>query len=59
LELLNSGELEDTGQLHSLEVTFNFKDGSEVYAIDPRIDAIFDGIDRSGAPSSDNLMATE
>ena len=59
VEILNRGEVESAFQLHSLDVTLYLNDGTEVSTKEPVIDAIFDEIDRCGAPCADVVLATE
>jgi hypothetical protein len=59
VEILNSGDVEMVVQLHSLEVTFTMKDGSEIRTVEPIIDAIFAEIEKCGQPCSQIAIATE
>jgi hypothetical protein len=59
IEILNSGEVEMVAQLHSLDVIFTLKDGSEIRTVEPAIDAIFQEVDRCGQICSDLILATE
>lgn len=59
ITILNSGEVEQVFQLHNLTVTLMLKDGQEVKTVEPRIDAIFDEVQKCGAPCSDIMLATE
>ena len=59
VEILNTGEVEMAVQLHSLDVTFMMKDGSEIHTVEPTIDAIFDEIEKCGEPCSQIALATE
>jgi hypothetical protein len=59
VEILNTGEVEMVVQLHSLDVTFTMKDGSEIHTVEPQIDAIFAEIEKCGQPCSQIMMATE
>ena len=59
VEILNSGDVEMVVQLHSLEVTFTMKDGSEIHTVEPQIDAIFAEIEKCGDPCSQITLATE
>ena len=59
VEILNSGDVEMVVQLHSLDVTFTMKDGSEIQTVEPTIDAIFAEIEKCGQPCSQIAVATE
>lgn len=59
VEILNSGNVEMVVQLHSLDVTFTMKDGSEIHTVEPQIDAIFAEIEKCGDPCSQIVLATE
>jgi hypothetical protein len=57
--ILHSGEVEQVFQLHSLEVTFYMKDGSQIQTTEPAIDAIFQEVENCGAPCEGIALATE
>lgn len=59
VEILNSGNVVTVFQLHNLDVTLIMNDGSEVHTVEPTIDAIFDEIEKCGAPCSKIMLATE
>jgi hypothetical protein len=59
VEILNSGDVEMVVQLHSLDVIFTMKDGSEIQTVEPTIDAIFAEIEKCGQPCSQIAIATE
>lgn len=59
VSLLKTGQVEQVVQLHSLKVTLYFKDGQQVDTIEPVIDAIFDEIQKCGAPCSNIVLAME
>jgi hypothetical protein len=59
VEILNSGDVEMVVQLHSLDVIFTMKDGSEIQTVEPTIDAIFAEIEKCGQPCSQIAVATE
>jgi len=59
VEILNLGDVETVFQLHNLEVTLMMKNGNEVHAVEPVIDAIFDEVNKCGAPCSNIMLATE
>lgn len=59
VEILNTGEVEQIFQLHNLQVTFLMKDGQEISTIEPSIDAIFQEVQKCGAPCSNIMLATE
>ncbi|MEM7112303.1 MAG: META domain-containing protein [Chloroflexota bacterium] len=57
--LLNSGQVTEAFQTHSLEVTLFTVDGNRVTTIEPSIDDIFDAIDACGEPCANIMIATE
>ncbi len=59
VEILNQGEVESVLQLHNLEVTFYMKDGQQFKTTEPSIDAIFQEIDKCGAPCRMDFVSTE
>lgn len=59
LEILHSGEVRSVFQTHSLDVTFELKDGSIVHTVEESIDLIFAEIDRCGKPCANITLATE
>ncbi|MCB8926789.1 MAG: META domain-containing protein [Ardenticatenaceae bacterium] len=59
VSLLNSGEVIEIFQTHSLDVTLTLVDGRLVKTVEPAIDDIFTAIEACGEPCSDILMATE
>jgi Tfp pilus assembly protein PilP len=59
VEILYTGEVEQVFQLHSLEVTFYMKDGSQIQTTEPTIDAIFQEVENCGAPCEGIMLATE
>jgi hypothetical protein len=59
VEILKTGEVEMVTQLHNLDVFLTLKDGTEIKTVEPRIDAVFEEIDKCGQPCSQILLATE
>ena len=59
IEILNTGDVEMVAQLHSLDVTFTMKDGTQIRTVEPTIDAIFHEVDKCGQPCSQIVLATE
>ena len=59
IALLNSGQVTEAFQTHSLEVTLFTVDGNSVTTIEPGIDDIFDAIDACGEPCANIMIATE
>jgi hypothetical protein len=59
IEILNNGEVVGVYQLHSLKVTLELEDGSMITTVEPRIDDIFDEVEKCGAPCEGIILATE
>jgi hypothetical protein len=59
VSLLNSGEVVEIFQTHSLDVTLTLADGRVIKTVEPNIDDIFTAVEDCGEPCSDILMATE
>ena len=59
VEILNTGSVAMVAQLHSLEVTLTMEDGSEIRTVEPRIDAIFEEVEKCGEPCGEIILATE
>ena len=59
VSLLNSGEVVEIFQTHSLDVTLTLVDGRTVQTVEPAIDDIFAAIEACGDPCSNIVMATE
>ena len=59
IRILNSGEVEQVFQTHSLDVTLILKDGRSIHTKEPGIDDIFDEVEKCGEPCKDILLATE
>ncbi len=59
VSLLNSGEVVEIFQTHSLDVTLTLVDGRIVKTVEPAIDDIFSAIEDCSEPCSNILMATE
>lgn len=59
LDILNSGEVVEVFQTHSLDVTLVLADGSSVHTIEPGIDDIFTAVSDCGEPCANIMIATE
>lgn len=59
VSILNSGDVVEIFQTHSLDVTLTLADGRIIKTVEPAIDDIFHAIDDCGEPCSNILMATE
>ncbi|MCL5429283.1 MAG: hypothetical protein M1347_05720 [Chloroflexi bacterium] len=59
IELLYDGRVTAVVQLHSLEVRLTLRSGVTVITAEPTIDAIFDEIQRCGAPCANIVQAME
>lgn len=59
VSLLNSGEVVEIFQTHSLDVTLTLADDRTIKTVEPAIDDIFQAIEDCGEPCRDILMATE
>lgn len=57
--LILSGQVEQVTQLHSLEVTLQLRDGTQLVTTEPEIDAVFEAVDACGEPCSDMVLITE
>lgn len=57
--LILSGEVAQIFQLHSLDVMLILRDGRRLTTVEPRIDAVFEVVDRCGDPCNQMLLATE
>ena len=57
--ILNSGDVVEIFQTHSLDVRLTLQDGRIIKTVEPNIDDIFRAIEDCGEPCSDILMATE
>lgn len=57
--LLNSGQVVEAYQTHSLEVTLVTVDGNSITTIEPAIDDIFTAISDCGEPCANIVIATE
>ncbi len=57
--ILNSGDVVEIFQTHSLDVTLTLADGRVVKTVEPAIDDVFTAVSDCGEPCSDILMATE
>lgn len=59
VEIIRRGEVEIIFQLHDLQVTLSFADGSKITTFEPVIDAVFDVVDKCGQLCSNIIIATE
>lgn len=59
IEILNSGQVKQVFQAHSLEVRLKLKDGTTFKTQEPSIDDIFDEVQKCGNPCRDIILATE
>jgi hypothetical protein len=59
VSILNSGEVVEIFQTHSLDVTLTLQDGRIIKTVEPAIDDIFTAIQDCGNPCNDLLIATE
>ena len=59
IEILNSWEVDTVVQLHDLSVTLKLNDGAEIYTKEPRIDLIFDEIEKCGETCENIWKITE
>lgn len=59
VSLLNSGDVVEIFQTHSLDVTLTLADGRTIKTVEPAIDDIFTAVDDCGEPCSNILLATE
>lgn len=59
ISILNSGKVTSIGQTHSREVTFTLINGSIVKTTEPKIDDIFDEVNKCGDPCKNIPLATE
>lgn len=59
VELLNSGAVTMVAQLHSGEVRLTLTNGAEVSTVGPYLDAIFDEVQKCGAPCANIVLAME
>ena len=59
IRILNSGEVEQAFQTHSLDITLILKDGKSIKTKEPHIDDILDEIDKCGNVCKDIAVATE
>ncbi len=58
-ELLASGEVKMVFQSHQLDVGLTLADGTQVTAVEPHIDAIFQAVEECGEPCASIALATE
>ncbi|PID69937.1 hypothetical protein CSB37_04195 [bacterium DOLZORAL124_38_8] len=59
VKIINSGDVKDTSQYHSLEVHLELSDGTHYRTTEPKIDAIFDVVDECGEKCKNIQQATE
>jgi hypothetical protein len=59
LEIVETGDVAEIYQLHSLEVELVLKDGCRLNTVEPLIDDIFKAVEACGAPCSEIILATE
>ena len=59
LEVLNSGQVTQVIQSHSLEVSLTLEDGTQIKTIEPAIDEIFKEIELCGEICAQILLITE
>jgi hypothetical protein len=59
VELINSGDVKQVSQTHSLDVTLDMINGEVYKTIEPSIDEVFKVIDACGDPCKDMILATE
>lgn len=59
IEILNSGDVQAVHQTHGLQIMLVMKDGRQIKAIEPSIDAIFHEVKKCGLSCSDIRLATE
>ena len=59
IEILNSGQVVQVFQSHSLEVILTLENGSQIKTIEPIIDEIFNEIELCGEPCSEMILITE
>jgi heat shock protein HslJ len=59
VSILNSGEVVEIFQTHSLDVTLTLADGRVIKTVEPAIDDIFTAVEDCGEPCSNVLLATE
>jgi heat shock protein HslJ len=59
VSILNSGEVVEIFQTHSLDVTLTLADGRTIKTVEPAIDDIFTAVEDCGEPCRDIMMATE
>ncbi|WP_420629039.1 META domain-containing protein [Candidatus Leptofilum sp.] len=57
--ILNSGDVVEIFQTHSLDVTLTLADGRIIKTVEPTIDDIFTAVNDCGDPCSGIMMATE
>ncbi|WP_420640770.1 META domain-containing protein [Candidatus Leptofilum sp.] len=59
VSILNSGDVVEIFQTHSLDVTLTLVDGRLIKTVEPAIDDIFTAVSDCGEPCSHIIMATE
>ena len=59
IEILNTGQVTEVMQSHTLEVTLTLEDGSQIKTVEPSIDDIFREIELCGNVCREILLITE
>ena len=59
IEILNSGQIVQVFQSHSLVVILTLENGSQIKTIEPIIDEVFNEIELCGEPCSEMILITE
>ena len=59
VSILNSGEVVEIFQTHSLDVTLTLANGRRLQTVEPASDAIFTAVQECGDPCGKIMMATE
>jgi hypothetical protein len=59
IEILNSGQVESVMQAHNLKVSFVLENGCRIWTIEPRIDDIFEEVQKCGDLCARISLGTE
>lgn len=59
VKILNTGQVSEISQNHSLDVTLVLKDGTQIHTKEPTIDVIFEEVKKCGEPCKDIVLSTE